>query len=386
MSAVSLADLAWINPRISAVANDETVDFVGMAELDATSATARARESVPFGSVSKGYTVFRDEDLLLAKITPCWENGKIGQAKLAHSVGVGSTEFHVVRPRDGVDARYLMHFLRTDRVRATGELRMTGSGGQRRVPVKYLQDLEVSVPSLDEQRRIAAVLDHADALRAQRRQVLAHLDDLAQSIFGDMFDELDAETVPLSGVADVTSGITKGRKTSEATRPVPYLAVSNVQAGALNLKVVKTLDVTEREVERYALTDGDLVLTEGGDPDKLGRGTVWRSELPLCLHQNHIFRVRPNGTVLSDFLAAYLGSPRARSYFRRSAKQTTGIASINMRQLKATPVSVPPLSFQREFVLRLSAVREVTAKVEQTLDADDQLFASLQVRAFRGEL
>ncbi len=95
--------------------------------------------------------------------------------------------------------------------------------------------------------------------------------------------------VPLAEIADVSSGITKGRRTTASTRAVPYLAVANVQAGHLALDNVKTIDATDAEVQRYALQPGDLVLTEGGDPDKLGRGTLWRGEIAECIHQNHIF-------------------------------------------------------------------------------------------------
>lgn len=129
-----MAEVAEINPRAVPIAAQEPVSFVGMAELSAEGAVAKARETVQFDSVSKGYTVFRDQDVLVAKITPCWENGKVGQAHLDHEVGVGSTEFHVVRATEATDPRYLLHFLRRPEVRARGELRMTGSGGQRRVP------------------------------------------------------------------------------------------------------------------------------------------------------------------------------------------------------------------------------------------------------------
>lgn len=252
-----------------------------------------------------------------------------------------------------------------------------------------LAQIPMPFPPPDEQRRIAAILDQADALRNKRRQVLAHLDSLTRSIFHDMFSSMTHEHgVELATVAQVSSGITMGRRTSDPTTPTPYLAVSNVQAGHLKMDAVKMIDATESEISRYALWDGDLILTEGGDPDKLGRGTVWRNELPLCLHQNHIFRVRlsEGGPVRSDYLAAYMAARPARAYFLRSAKQTTGIASINMSQLKALPVSVPPLADQESYIACTRNTNGQRAAVERALAADDELFASLQARAFRGEL
>lgn len=193
---------------------------------------------------------------------------------------------------------------------------------------------------------------------------------------------------PLSHLAQVSSGITKGRRTADPTSSVPYLAVSNVQAGHLKMGVVKEIEATDTEIRRFALADGDLVLTEGGDPDKLGRGTVWRSELPLCLHQNHIFRVRIYGDkpLLSDYLSAYMASAPARRYFLQSAKQTTGIASINMAQLKVLPVAVPPIAQQACYLSRKQTVHAQRAAVLRAQRAEDELFASLQSRAFRGDL
>lgn len=146
-------------------------------------------ETRSFSEVSKGYTVFRNEDILAAKITPCWENGKIGRARLRHEVGVGSTEFHVIRPSEDVDPKYLLHFLRQNHVRRTGELRMTGSGGQRRVPVQFLRDLDVPLVELKDQRRIASILDRADAQRSRRRAQLERLAALVQVTFADRVRE-----------------------------------------------------------------------------------------------------------------------------------------------------------------------------------------------------
>lgn len=294
-----------------------------------------------------------------------------------------------LRPSPRFDASYVAHVLRSPGVRRQ-ILSITSGAAQQKVSLeRFRTGIRFAAPPLEKQRRIAAILDHADALRAKRRRVLAHLDSLIQAIFHDMFGEVEnTPTTHLAQLAEVTSGITKGRRTSAPTSPTPYLAVSNVQAGHLRMDVVKEIEVTQAEIRRYALRDGDLVLTEGGDPDKLGRGTVWRNELPLCLHQNHVFRVRlqQGDRILPDYLAAYMADRRARIYFLRSAKQTTGIASINMTQLKALPVSVPSLDKQYAYVARAEQVRAQQATVRRACAVDDELFASLQSRAFRGDV
>jgi type I restriction enzyme S subunit len=291
----------------------------------------------------------------------------------------------IPRP-DRADAKYLYHWLRGH----TEYLQSLGNGATfKEVSKAVVSKVEIPLPPLDEQRRIASILDQADQIQAKRRSSIEQFDELAASAFTAAFgDDLYSPTARLDEVAVVSSGITKGRRTSEPTRTVPYLAVVNVQAGFLDLSTVKEIEATEAEIARYELQDGDLVLTEGGDPDKLGRGTVWRKELPLCLHQNHIFRVRVNDeTFLApEYLSAYMASRPARDYFLRSAKQTTGIASINMTQLRGLPVLVPTKEEQRKYLRAISAIRaQKSALVGQSAEISD-LFASLQSRAFSGKL
>lgn len=185
--------------------------------------------------------------------------------------------------------------------------------------------------------------------------------------------------VPLGETAEIVSGITKGRRPNgEPLRRVPYLAVANVQDRQLHLTSVKSIEATEAEVERYRLLPGDLLLTEGGDPDKLGRGTVWSGELPECIHQNHIFRVRIHDPgLLPQFVSRLIASNRGRRYFLRSAKQTTGIASINKRQLAAFPVLRPPVNDQHRIISILDALDDLRCKRRESLTLVDSFTKSL---------
>ena len=184
-----LTDIAELNPPLGKkLPTEELVSFVPMASLSAESASVETTQDRPYAEVAKGFTPFLDGDVLVAKITPCFENGKIAQARLPRSHGFGSTEFHVVRARSGItESRYLHHYLRLEEVRANGQRRMTGSGGQRRVPASFLADLAVPLPPLEEQRRIAAILDQTETLRTQRRTALAALDALFASLLQRAF-------------------------------------------------------------------------------------------------------------------------------------------------------------------------------------------------------
>lgn len=213
---------------------------------------------------------------------------------------------HVIRPKNGsTDLAYLCRVLENYDVRPfiSGTTRGKLTKGQA-------EKILIPVPPIDEQRRIAAILDKADALRRRRKRTLELIDRAAELIFSEMFgDQVNnprskKRTERLGCLAEIVSGITKGRKVNGSpTRSVPYLAVANVQDKRLNLDVVKTIDATEDEIRRYRLHMNDLLLTEGGDPDKLGRGTLWRQEIDEAIHQNHIFRVRLTST---EILPIYL--------------------------------------------------------------------------------
>jgi len=168
----------------------------------------------------------------------------------------------------------------------------------------------------------------------------------------------------LGDVTEIASGLTLGRGLDgRKCRLVPYLRVANVKDGYLDLSEVKKTPATEDEILVGRLEPGDVLLTEGGDLDKLGRGTFWQGELSECLHQNHIFRVRIDSAKFdSAFLAYQFGSPYGKSYFLRHAKQTTGIASINKTVLSNFPLMVPPIAEQRRIAQRLtSAFHAVTS-------------------------
>jgi len=288
---------------------------------------------------------------------------------------------------------FLAHFFRTVeywRAIASGT---TGSA-QGGFNASKLGSLQVPLPPLVEQKRIAAILDAADALRAKRRESLEQLDVLIQAAFLELFGDPVTnpkqwnDSVVLGEVADITSGLTKGRKLrSQSTREVPYLAVVNVQDRHLVLDPLKTIEATNAEIDKYRLLKNDLLLTEGGDRDKLGRGSLWQDELPECIHQNHIFRVRLHDERWTPvFLNWLVGSDRGKRYFLSQAKQTTGIASINLSQLKRFPLLLPPLQLQQRFASLVEAVESHKVRLKTQYSELDALVASLQMRAFSGEL
>ena len=292
--------------------------------------------------------------------------------------------------RSDVDLQYVLWALRSTLVGR--QIDRVGRGaGRIHLNLQQVRSLSFPLPPLPEQRRIAALLDKADAIRRKRQQAIHLADDLLRSAFLDMFGDLVTNTrayatCRLGEIAAIVSGVAKGRKLDPArVVSVPYMRVANVQDGHLLLDDIKEIEALPEEIARYRLETGD-VLTEGGDPDKLGRGAVWRDGIDPCIHQNHIFRVRPNASILlPDFLSAQLGSARGKRYFARAAKQTTGIASINMTQLSAFPVLVPPLDTQAAYGVFVERFRAFGHQLGERHTACDRLCESLAHAAIQGD-
>ena len=231
------------------------------------------------------------------------------------------------------------------------------------------------LPPLDKQNQIAVVLDKVSNLTALRKQQLEKLDELVKARFVEMFGDmvlnpLNWPEVPLETMSDIVSGITKGRKTRESTlTEVPYMAVSNVKDGYIDWTTVKTIQATDLEIKQYRLQSNDILMTEGGDPDKLGRGAIIKEPPNNCIHQNHVFRVRLNQEIiLPEFFSEYLQQQKSKQYFLQCAKQTTGIASINMKQLRSLPVLLPPIEKQYLFVTFVEALQKCKLTIQRGLD------------------
>ncbi|HVL09771.1 MAG TPA: restriction endonuclease subunit S [Burkholderiaceae bacterium] len=174
--------------------------------------------------------------------------------------------------------------------------------------------------------------------------------------------------MPLHTVAEVRTGLAKGKPALIDPVEVPYLRVANVQDGHFDLGEIKTILVERSAIKRYQLHAGDVLMTEGGDFDKLGRGAVWSGEISPCLHQNHLFVVRPDSSVLNAiFLAALSSSHYGRAYFESCAKRSTNLASINSSQLKEFPVVLPPYSEQAQIACILDTWDAAIATTKQLL-------------------
>jgi len=271
---------------------------------------------------------------------------------------------------------YLLFALRAPLARKHIEHFATGtSDSMRNISQGTITSIPIILPTLSEQRQIAARLKaqlaEVDKARQAAEVQLRDAHTLYAAVLKEIFFNEVSKTWPrieLGEVGNVVAGVTLGRKTNgKATRAIPYLRVANVKDGHLDLSDVSTIEATDAEIERLLLQPGDILLTEGGDPDKLGRGTFWSGELEECIHQNHIFRVRfPSESYLPEFIAAQIGSTYGKDYFFAHAKKTTGIATINQKVLKSFPVLSPTIEVQKGVMATLNSQLGETGKIIQS--------------------
>ena len=209
----------------------------------------------------------------------------------------------------------------------------------------------------------------------------------------------DLESLPmswqwstLSEIAAIKGGLTKGKKRKETDQlyTVPYLRVANVQRGFLDLREIRYIQATETELSQLKLVSGDVLFTEGGDRDKLGRGWIWSEEIEECIHQNHVFRARLYLQELPPKLISLYSNSFGQRYFLGAGKQTTNLASINLTKLSNLPIPLPPLNEQRRIVAKIEALTTHSRKAREALDAIpallDQFRQSVLAAAFRGDL
>jgi len=298
----------------------------------------------------------------------------------------------IVRTTPDFHKPYLRHWLQShgaqDQMRGSA---VTGTISN--LSLEQLGRLKVPLPPIAEQRRIAEILDKAHALRAKRRAALAQVDSLSQSVFLEMFgdpssNQSDWPLVRVGDVADVQGGLQVSAARKNYLREVSYLRVANVFRGYLDLKDIKLIRASDGEIARTSLLKDDLLIVEGhGNPAEIGRAALWDGSIPGCVHQNHLIRARFDAeSIIPVYACTYLNSPFGRRHLLGAGKTTSGLNTINVSEVRATPIPKPPVQLQLKFAERIRAIGRLKANCYAARLEIDRFFASLQHRAFRGEL
>ncbi len=319
-------------------------------------------------------------DLVFSKIDA--RNGAIGLVPDAFPKVVVTSEYPVHTPDSNqVDVRYLALILRTPNFLGLIRHAASGTSGRKRITPENFRGIQIPLPEPKNQRRLVAAyhatLAKANQLDVQARQIerdaeqefeaalgvtpppnlpkrrfqiarfrdierWSHEGILQNALLGGAPPASKFEIVQLGDIAEVRYGLQKCPANRPRKHARPYLRVANVQRGYLDLREIKTIDVPDRDMPKYRLEQGDILLCEGNSADLVGRGAIWKGEIGDCVHQNHVLRVRLNQLcAMPDFILAYINSPSGQAYFRSKAKRTTNLASINSTEVASQPVPLP---------------------------------------------
>ena len=349
--------------------------------------SARNRTTPYKGSMFAVYS----GDIVFSKIDA--RNGAIGVLPSEISKAVVTSEFPVLIPiPDRLHSEFVKLVLRTSGFLSALRVKASGTSGRKRITPEALLDLRIPLPPLDEQRTIAAAyrtaLNRAANLERDAEETETRAMEVFEAalgfgpatpvpdrpVFVASFKDLDRwshegilrttlhlqeveprfPVVELGTVGRVNYGLQKSPRNRPNIHPRPYLRVANVQRWRLDLAKIKMIDLLDRDMPKYRLQDGDILLCEGNSAELVGRGAIWRNEIPDCVHQNHILRARMDvSKVVPEFTLAVINSTYGRAYFRSKAKRTTNLASINSKEVSGFPLPLPPLGKQRSLVNKL---------------------------------
>ena len=399
-----LSEVVDLNPRLdkSAYRDDLEVSFVPMAAVEAGSGRMEVSHTKDFATVKKGYTPFREGDVLFAKITPCMENGKMAVVpKLTNGLGFGSTEFHVLRPRPGIEPRYVYHFVSNLSFRREAAHHMADAVGQKRVPTSFLEDALIPVPPFDQQQLIVAEIEkqfsRLDEAVTNLKRVKANLKRYKASVLkaaveGALAPIKNRQTTKIGEVADL---VTKGSSPNwqgftYTDSGVVFVRSQNVGWGNLELSDVAHLPpafFNEKE-RKSILRTGDVLLNIVGA--SIGRAAVATPEIEGGNVNQAVAVIRLNQErMLPKYLMLNLLSPGAQAAIH-AEKVDVARANVSLSDIKDFSVLFPSLAEQATMVAeverRLSVIEELEAAVEANLIRADRLRQSILSRAFFGRL
>jgi type I restriction enzyme S subunit len=348
---------------------------------------------VPSERISNKQKVRRHDVVVAASSGSLDVVGKTAAAQADFNGGFGAF-CKVLRPNSKVHPGYFAQFFKTQDYRRRVSALAAGANINN-LRNEHLDEMQIPLPPVVDQRRIAEMLDRADALRAKRRAALAQLDSLTQAVFIDLFGDHEAKGWPIVSVAEIADAHPGSIRTGPfgsqllhsefVEKGVAVLGIDNAVANEFRWGDRRFIsDAKYRELKRYTVQPGDVLITIMGT---CGRCAVVPDEVPVAINTKHLCCITlDSGKCLPSFLHAYfLRHPIARRYLDQTAKGAI-MSGLNMRIIKAMPIPMPPIQLQHEFTCRVAAVEKLKTAHRASLAEMDALFASLQHRAFRGDL
>jgi len=401
----NLGKVAEINPGLdkSLFNDDLKVSFVPMSAIEEESGLIDVSMEKRFGEVKKGYTLFQENDVLLAKITPCMENGKMAVVPhLLNNLGFGSTEFHVLRCYRGFEPKYLFYFVSSKKFRLNAEHNMTGAVGQRRVPTPYIKEHTIPVPPYAEQRQIVGIieqlfsdLDNAiDNLKKAKSQLKVYRQAVLKYAFeGKLTEEWRKQNklsntnwrdMSVDDIGEVVTGTTPSKKEPKYYgNEYPFYKPGDLDAGYSTDCSVDNLSEAGIKKARLLPVKSVLVTCIGATIGKTG--LIRRTG--ACNQQ--INAISPNKNVVSEYIYYFAIAPWFQGQIKKTASATT-LPILNKTKFQRLMVKVPSVDEQlqivKEIERRFSICDQFDNISDEQLQRSEDLRQSILKQAFEGKL
>nr|WP_255549881.1 restriction endonuclease subunit S [Xanthomonas sp. A2111] len=402
----TIGEICAMGPK-SAWDDGMEIGFVPMSHAPTNFRGQLNYEARRWHEIKKAYTHFENDDVIFAKVTPCFENGKAALvAGLPNGAGAGSSEFHVLRRRDaGISPSYLLAVIKSAQFLREGEENMTGAVGLRRVPRAFVENFPVRLPPEAEQKRIAQKLDEllaqVDTLKARIDAITALLKRFRQSTLAAAFSARLTGEAPAefdhwqeakfsSVIEDLRYGTAQKCDYNGGTTGV--LRIPNIGDRGIVLSDMKSSDFSETEIKKLELMKGDIVLIRSnGSVELVGKSAVVSEKEQGLLFAGYLIRIRVDqARSIPEFVNYWLKSPAIRQVIEQIARSTSGVNNINSDEIKSLTFTFPSLSAQAEIVRRVeqlfACADQLEAKVATVQQRIDGLTQSLLAKAFSGEL
>lgn len=368
--------------------------YVDIGSIDSELKKIKGAPETPTSSApSRARQLLEEGDVLVSTVRP--NLNAVARVDARFDGTIGSTGFCVLRPVvSRLDSSYLFHWTRTPEFIRDMSAKATGQSYPA-VSDRVVKESSIPLPMKDgepdltEQRRIAAILDKADALRRKAQQALDLTDDLIRSTFLDMFG--DPVTNP-KGWREVTirdlvveAKYGSSQKAGAEGR-WPMLRMNNITySGGWDFSELKYLDLQDKDIAKYTVRAGDLLFNRTNSKELVGKTAVYRGEKPMAF-AGYLIRVRANEEADTEYISAYLNTGHGKATLTGMCKAIIGMANINAQELQSIPILKPPVALQREFAKIVRAIDAKRENPKRVIQATEALFNSCLQRAFTGGL
>ena len=315
--------------------------------------------------------------------------GKVSIVPEGIKPGIINQALLKLTPSDSLSVKYLKYWMESNSFQNTLSNFTQGAAIKNVVSVKILKELEIPLPPLEEQKRVAAILDKADAICRKRQQAIDLTDQLLRSVFLDMFGdpEHNPKGFEIGRIGDLLESVNYG--TSAKAGPegkYPILRMNNITyEGGWKLDDLKYIDMNEKELTKYTAEPGDILFNRTNSKELVGKTAVFREQTPY-IFAGYLVRSKVNSLATPEYISGYLNSTHGKLTLQNMCKNIVGMANINAKEYQSIKILVPPIEDQKKYSNVFEYVREKNDLYKGALNKAEELFNSLSHSAFRGEL